>query len=609
MVSTGWAVDRHVGSGQTYSTVSAAVSAASSGDTIYVHAGTYPEKVTAKSGITITRYGTDSVNISGGSSNRALVGSGVSNFTVSYINFAPTNSSVEFIIYFTEGSNNITIDHCTVTGISTTTHWLLIADGGVTSNIIVTNNTFSGGSAYNGRGGALRIMNTNGFIFRNNTVNSASVASDNFLLMTEWMNNSGSLSSYIENNYFYNILGRSADCTFMHRKSDYTYFRNNIIVVSAGASVSDLHQIRGDTDGGEGCNYFYLTNNTYILGTNLRSLSRASDGNTGCKVTNNRITGSLTYGMYHMTPQGSESANIVENNHITGGSITWVDSTLLASGWSQQLNVTSQSVVWNTSYPYALTASLNGGIYAWNPTLDYSGASRASPPDVGADEYGDGGGDVIAPTLSTKTISYNGTTLTLVFSEAISTGSADNAAWSLSTSGGAVTMSYTSGTGSPTIVYTLSRTVLDSETDVTISYSGIANGVEDTSGNDLASISNSPVTNDSTQVLPPSVPTLLSPADSSTDISLSPTLAWNTALYATSYRLQVSKVSNFATTVYDLAGIVATSQQVSGLINNTIYYWRVNSTNIGGTSSWSTAYSFSTYTSLINGCTLSGGIQ
>lgn len=56
--------DRHVGSGQTYSTIQSAVNAASSGDIIFVHAGTYNEQVVlAKSGLTIQRYGTDIVKV------------------------------------------------------------------------------------------------------------------------------------------------------------------------------------------------------------------------------------------------------------------------------------------------------------------------------------------------------------------------------------------------------------------------------------------------------------------------------------------------------------------------------------------------------------------
>ena len=96
----------------------------------------------------------------------------------------------------------------------------------------------------------------------------------------------------------------------------------------------------------------------------------------------------------------------------------------------------------------------------------------------------------------------------------------------------------------------------------------------------------------------PSAPTLLSPADLATGISISPTLNWNASSGATSYQVQVSTVSNFATTVFDQSGIATTSASVTpALSNNTIYYWRVNATNASGTSGWSTAWSFTTIAS------------
>jgi Tol biopolymer transport system component len=95
-------------------------------------------------------------------------------------------------------------------------------------------------------------------------------------------------------------------------------------------------------------------------------------------------------------------------------------------------------------------------------------------------------------------------------------------------------------------------------------------------------------------VLPPSAPTLSSPSNGATGISTSPTLSWNASSGATSYRLQVSTSNAFSTTVFDQSGITATSRLVSGLLNNTTYYWRVNACNAGGTSGWSSIWSFTT---------------
>ena len=71
-------------------------------------------------------------------------------------------------------------------------------------------------------------------------------------------------------------------------------------------------------------------------------------------------------------------------------------------------------------------------------------------------------------------------------------------------------------------------------------------------------------------------------------------LSWNSAANASSYRLQVSLSSSFATIVYDQSGLSATQATISGLPNNTIVYWHVNAANSNGTSVWSPTWSFTT---------------
>jgi len=112
--------------------------------------------------------------------------------------------------------------------------------------------------------------------------------------------------------------------------------------------------------------------------------------------------------------------------------------------------------------------------------------------------------DITAPTLTTKTINSLGTTLTLVFNENISIGAGGNGGFTLTPSGGAATVSFSSSSAT-SLVYTISRTIQQSET-VTISYTQPTNGVEDTAGNDLANITDSAVTNSSTQIPSPNLP-------------------------------------------------------------------------------------------------------
>lgn len=93
---------------------------------------------------------------------------------------------------------------------------------------------------------------------------------------------------------------------------------------------------------------------------------------------------------------------------------------------------------------------------------------------------------------------------------------------------------------------------------------------------------------------PPAAPVLASPANGATGVSTSPTLSWNASAGASSYEVQVSTAPTFGTLVSDQPGLTGTSTTVSGLASNTTYYWRVNATNAGGTSPWSTTFSFTT---------------
>ncbi|MBN1129759.1 MAG: hypothetical protein JXA71_12270, partial [Chitinispirillaceae bacterium] len=97
-----------------------------------------------------------------------------------------------------------------------------------------------------------------------------------------------------------------------------------------------------------------------------------------------------------------------------------------------------------------------------------------------------------------------------------------------------------------------------------------------------------------TIVAPPPAPVLNSPADNALNVPINPTVTWNPAAGAGTYGLQVSTVSNFSSTVVNLSGTTATSRAVTGLANNTTYYWRVNAANAAGPGPWSSTRSFTT---------------
>jgi hypothetical protein len=97
----------------------------------------------------------------------------------------------------------------------------------------------------------------------------------------------------------------------------------------------------------------------------------------------------------------------------------------------------------------------------------------------------------------------------------------------------------------------------------------------------------------------PSVPTLVSPADGSTGLTLQPTLAWSTAANATSYRVQLSQDSGFTSVVQDDSLLNSATKTVDSLSTISTYYWRVRAKNANGVSAWTGYWSFTTAAALL----------
>jgi hypothetical protein len=104
----------------------------------------------------------------------------------------------------------------------------------------------------------------------------------------------------------------------------------------------------------------------------------------------------------------------------------------------------------------------------------------------------------------------------------------------------------------------------------------------------------SPVWNFTTLISLPAVPVLLSPANNAVNQAAALKLSWNASTVANSYNIQLSTTPAFSTLILNDSLITTTSLQVTGLANNTTYYWRVNAKNISGTSNWSSAWNFTT---------------
>jgi hypothetical protein len=95
---------------------------------------------------------------------------------------------------------------------------------------------------------------------------------------------------------------------------------------------------------------------------------------------------------------------------------------------------------------------------------------------------------------------------------------------------------------------------------------------------------------------PPPAPAPIDPPLGAVDVQTKPTFAWNPADRADSYRLTVATDGSFTSPVVDVSGLAGTTFTPDpALAVNTTYYWRVNATNPGGTSGWSSIWSFTTY--------------
>jgi len=92
---------------------------------------------------------------------------------------------------------------------------------------------------------------------------------------------------------------------------------------------------------------------------------------------------------------------------------------------------------------------------------------------------------------------------------------------------------------------------------------------------------------------PPNIPLLSTPTNGATNVPLNSACIWNSVNGATQYCMQLSSSTSFNSIL--LSDTIGTSSQgVSYLVNNKVYYWRVNASSFEGTSLWSSINSFTT---------------
>ncbi len=94
----------------------------------------------------------------------------------------------------------------------------------------------------------------------------------------------------------------------------------------------------------------------------------------------------------------------------------------------------------------------------------------------------------------------------------------------------------------------------------------------------------------------PKAPNLIYPENNTGNIPVDTILYWNRSQSAQTYRLMLARGADFASSsiVLDVSNLTDTTYQVTGLLLNTFYFWRIKATNQFGTSNWSTAFRFKT---------------
>lgn len=95
-----------------------------------------------------------------------------------------------------------------------------------------------------------------------------------------------------------------------------------------------------------------------------------------------------------------------------------------------------------------------------------------------------------------------------------------------------------------------------------------------------------------------SIPTLISPTNTATNVDTSLALLWNKAEGALSYQVQLSELTDFSSTQIDTDNLTDTTYSVVGLSHSKSYHWRVRAFGAADTSAWSSVYSFSTKSKL-----------
>ena len=337
------------------------------------------------------------------------------------------------------------------------------------------------------------------------------ISYDNFDAGTHINNieNEGGLGTvYIYNNFF---TSPSGGCMLLYPKDGYhNYVFNNVVInddqqtIQLGSkwltsnTVSNnyiwnnsLHAIStGNTRiSGDGFSTYHFNilsyYNNHLIGSSTDLISEGNyetynhDNNlewTWDTMTTNNYNVVSTYPLY--PPSGGATVD-------AGTSMTDFCATLTDNGPSAP----------TTACTYDTTLGVDYNATTHTVTYPKRTALARSTWDIGAYEL-----DVDTPPPADPTYAINtaGSSFTVTFAEAVTHGAGGTTGWVLTSDGGAVTATYSSGAGSTALVYQLSRTVYSTET-VTGTYTQPEDpGITDIAGNRFATVTDEAITNNST---------------------------------------------------------------------------------------------------------------
>ncbi len=91
-------------------------------------------------------------------------------------------------------------------------------------------------------------------------------------------------------------------------------------------------------------------------------------------------------------------------------------------------------------------------------------------------------------------------------------------------------------------------------------------------------------------------PTLLTPSNNSSNLSIQPVFDWSDVPGANSYVIEISRLNNFSQIEFQKTGITLSQLQTTEILLDyyTTYYWRVKSVSGSAESSWSSIFRFTT---------------